>query len=265
MLLDLRDRASSVPEPTEGVEVWSLEMTGVERPSSTPPLFWAVARGARLCEIRLLVARTTGRSVVATSVVSLAPGALSYSQRTVFRRASEPVLRRVRSLGSGSAPDEGSSHHPASVVSHRPASVVRSRAEAEPVPPVDSRGSATAAVVRLVALRLSRFVTNVLRARAGYRFQWLLGVRRAGVPGSTAGFVPCLPPLDRSYADPFVVVDGERTYVFYERWSTRPGTNGVIEVMDLDGERASRRRGLFSSATTTSLIRSCSGWIRSGG
>ncbi len=65
--------------------------------------------------------------------------------------------------------------------------------------------------------------------------QWLVGVRF----GERGRFLPITPPDDRLWADPFVVIEGGRVFVFVEELVFREG-RGTIAVMEV------RRDGTFT-------------------
>jgi hypothetical protein len=69
--------------------------------------------------------------------------------------------------------------------------------------------------------------------------QWLVGVRF----GEDGPFRPITPPDDRLWADPFVVLDGGRVFLFVEELVYREG-RGTIAVMDVgrDGTATTPRR-----------------------
>jgi hypothetical protein len=221
VLLDLRDSSEPLPAADGPRETWSVELSEVERGARVPPLFWALANEVRTCEVRLVVERPAGREVAAASTVSVSPGALMYSQDGAYRRATEMVRRHLRARCDRAAAPAGS----------------QSTSDQLPSPFVSAAGrSATLAVLGIATRRLARMVRLSIESRTR-RSQWILGLRaltERSQPGNGDGFTPMLPPPDRSYADPFLVADGDNLFVFYERWPVRPGGKGVIEVMDVN-------------------------------
>ena len=89
-----------------------------------------------------------------------------------------------------------------------------------------------------VARSARRYVSQQIIDRFMHE-QWLVGVRF----GERGGFRPITPPGDRLWADPFVVTEGERVFLFVEELVYREG-KGTIAVMELrrDGTATSPRR-----------------------
>lgn len=92
----------------------------------------------------------------------------------------------------------------------------------------------------LIALARStrRYVSQQIIDRFMHE-QWLVGVRF----GERGQFRPITPPDDRLWADPFVVTEGQRVFLFVEELVYREG-RGTIAVMELrrDGTATSPRR-----------------------
>ena len=234
VLLDLRAASPELQLDGGAEEIWTVEVADTRRGANVPPLFWELARRARTGEVRLVVRRASKREVVATSTVRLTPGALTISQNASYRQAAELVLRRLRGMNardtSTGAPEAAAHTSTGSLLT----------------PATPRNGEANLAAVSLAMTRVGRAVRNAVAARTR-RSQWILALRpltERSVPGNVDGFTPVFPPPDLSYADPFLVADGERTFLFFEQFPVDPPGKGVIAVMDVD------RNGAVSSPRT---------------
>ena len=218
VLLDLRETGATPWPSSDSFETWSLRVTGIVRGDKVPPLFWNIAANRRLCEVRLIQKRSAGERLARVSMVSLAPCAISLSQRTVFRRATELIARELRAVEAGLPSDPS-----------------RDPARVDGVPEVGLSGmsrNATTACARIAASRLKRAIQNRVRPP---KYRWMLGIRPRleAQLGSSQGYAPLIPPAGLSWADPFLVAEGDRTFVFYERWGAPDRSHGVIEVMEI--------------------------------
>ena len=109
------------------------------------------------------------------------------------------------------------------------------------LPTVDAQADRTAGIGRsLIATGRSarRYVSQQIIDRFMHE-QWLVGVRF----GERGRFLPITPPDDRLWADPFVVIEGGRVFVFVEELVYREG-RGTIAVMEVrrDGTATPPRR-----------------------
>ena len=92
------------------------------------------------------------------------------------------------------------------------------------------------------SLQFARAATRAVVHEAAQKFrdawmreQWFVAFRfdpSPNSPGASAPFQPMIPPRDRLWADPFVVVEGERIFVFVEEmlFSEHRGAIAYLEV-----------------------------------
>ena len=52
------------------------------------------------------------------------------------------------------------------------------------------------------------------------------------------GFSFVYPPADRSYADPFLVSEADKLYLFVENFPIKPPVKGVLEVLEIGSDGA---------------------------
>lgn len=208
-----------------GTNVWTLHHDALadflaQRPTTT----------AELCANGVVIARTHAR----TDPISLHRGLsrLGWKSAAMIARAIE---------GPPASSDLGAGRLPAdrSPKSHEPARL-KTFASERPHVPEARPTSAAGRTGSLIALARStrRYVWQQIIDRFMHE-QWLVGVRF----GERGQFRPITPPDDRLWADPFVVTEGERVFLFLEELVYREG-RGTIAVMEIrrDGTATPPRR-----------------------
>lgn len=107
-----------------------------------------------------------------------------------------------------------------------------------PTSPARTDDSAPAGMAAMLAGHTGRALSLGLE-NLRYRGQWGLLLARtpaaAGPATPPAGFLPLVPPPDRAWADPFVVVDNGREYLFVEELLFK-NKNAHLAVIALDDD-----------------------------
>jgi hypothetical protein len=193
--------------------VWSFDHLESEGRGGVP-FFWEIARGQAATETCLRADTPAGsralvRSFAATDSISLAHGRRAPLWKTAgfvaraLRDASDPTARAIE--GGGASTAAGPERPPR-------------------------------------ALELARFAGSA-GLRVGWkRFRrrthhacWFVALRRSQgslVEGPMHGFAPVPMPRDRFYADPFLVPDGDRLWLFMEDGDRATG-KGVIRCSEV--------------------------------
>ncbi len=204
--------------------VWSFDHLEREAGEGAPAFFWEIARGCAVTETCLRATDARGSRVLQRSFAATDRSSLHRSRNAALWKTADFVSRALRDAGEGVAP----------------------RDEGLPPPP----GSAPRRVPH--ALDLLRFVvrgaSRVIRERRRRRredYLWFVALRRAGaslVDGSFEGFRPLQPPAGRFQADPFLVSEGGRHWLFLED-ADLVGHKGVIRCAELreDGSQGESR------------------------
>jgi hypothetical protein len=194
--------------------VWGYRI-GRDAPAA-PALFWDLADAHPYSEttLEVLGGAPIYRSTGSTDAVSL-----HRNRVPAYWKSARFAIRRLDDLASGRWPPD---------------------VTAEPEPTA-TRGSPTPAqTARHVGTVARRVVRRKLHL-ARVQHQWFLGLRRrAGerLPqDDDAPWQVVVPPVDRSYADPFVTRHGEDTYVFLEVLPHARGT-GELAVGRVESDGA---------------------------
>ena len=167
-----------------------------------PPLFWELFRAEPISENALESLDRERRRVIYRSTTSIDPVSLQRNRNAVYWKSARFAIRRLDDLASG-----------------------RWRPEQEPGERRSLSAVTDGAPTNLETLRHAAAVAGRASRRklqgAAFQHQWFLGFRRKPAHRlpyeDPAPWRVCLPPPDRSYADPFVVADGDDTLVFLEQ------------------------------------------------
>jgi hypothetical protein len=189
--------------------VWSFDHLELAL-GGAPAFFAELAQGSPVHDIRLRADTTTGSSVLARTVAATHPTSLSRSRHAALWKASTLVGRALRAAAYGAGPIDQDLPTPAK--------------------PEPSRFALGRFAIRAVS-RLAR--DRVIRR--GQSQIWFVAVRpsRGGLlDDRLEGFVPLAMPADRFYADPFLVPEGERVWLFFED-ADRASGKGVIRCSEL--------------------------------
>jgi hypothetical protein len=186
------------------VEIWWFERSG------EPPYVADLVRGAPVSTTVLKARRrnASGDTVLACSVTRADLGSWHRTRATAYRQSTDLAVASLRKLEGG--------HVTASTADRE---TTKRPVRAHQLPKITAR-----AVRRRIQWQL-------------YAEQWLLAVRArrspAGYPTDTRGFTPVVPPLDRSWADPFLAIsDAGDRYVFFEDqpYDSRRGAIACAEI-----------------------------------
>ena len=88
---------------------------------------------------------------------------------------------------------------------------------------------------------LTNLTLEKIKSRVSYE-QWFLAYRK--IKGDKEDYIIIKPPLDRFYADPFIIKRDNRTFIFFEEYIYSKG-KGDISVLEIDPET-----NMCSSPTT---------------
>lgn len=211
-------KLTSAPLPADWLAtapfgVWSFDHLESEGRGGVP-FFWAVDRQVPLTETRLRAETPAGSRILVRSSAPTDPTSPTRGRHTPLWDAAGFVARALRNAAegrAGSASTEEASRTPLP--------------EHEPGP-----------------LELARFLTStgirVARSRLRRRTHeecWMVALRHSRgslVDGPMDAFVPVPMPADRWYADPFLVPDGRRLWLFFEDADRATG-KGVIRCSEV--------------------------------
>lgn len=193
----------------EGVRhgIWSVAYSDLSSLESEPPAFWEVFLGEGVTGVTLQ-ANTRDGGEAATIATALFPTKLTYSRNLVLVRdnAIELIWRELKRLESKGAPKLPATNP------HRPRRVE---------PPTVSE------VLRYAASAASRVLhRSARRSVAGSRIlteHWSLFVGEGPYERTSwASAIETRPPLDESWADPFLIrgESGTTDYVFFEKFTS---------------------------------------------
>lgn len=183
--------------------LWSYRHGRPGRRPGTPALFWEVFREDPVFESALELCDGAGGQVIYSSIGTTDRVSLQRNRNAGYWKGARFVVRRLEDLAAG-----------------------RWRPEPQPVHPLPNASSPGTApssgqVVRHVAAVARRVARGKLR-NAALQHQWFLGVRRRNPERlpfeDPAPWRLVYPPLDRFYADPFVVRAAGETLVFIEQY-----------------------------------------------
>lgn len=195
--------------------VWSFDHLERSR-DGTPPHIWEMLRGERLFTNTLRAATAAGSRVLAHSWWPVDPTSLQRMRNGPAWDASRLVARALDEA-NGPALADGANFDPAPLELPRRAPNL---------------------------FELARFLGGVARRVARNRYSiyfsnnvWFIALRGSSgslVDGSLDGFRAVPQPPDRYYADPMLVEDGGRTWLFFEDVSieTSEGEIRCAEVRD---------------------------------
>jgi hypothetical protein len=173
--------------------VWSFDHLDAEAQGGAP-FFWEMARGQTATETCLRAETSAGSRVLARSFAATDPTSLTRGRHPTLWKSAAFVGRALRDAARG-AP-----------------------AEAAAPSPAIARAPGPFALARLAA-RVGLRIAGTRLRRATHGMPWIIALRRSRgslVDGPMTGFVPVPMPADRFYADPFLVPDGERLWLFFE-------------------------------------------------
>ena len=198
-----------------------------------PPLFEPVFDAAPVTETALELHDPRGTAVIYRSTGTTDVVSLNRNRVPILWKSARFAVRRLDGLASGTWEPPGERDPP------RPQAARASPPDAARAsPPQAARASSPDATV--VLRHVGRVVGRVARRKlrnATQQHQWFLGIRRRPadrLPGDDAGaWHTVVPPPDRSYADPFVLAHGGRTFVFFEVLDHASGV-GSLAVGHLD-------------------------------
>ena len=201
--------------------VWSFHHDDADVIRGGPPCFWEVMEGHPVTGsvLQILTERLDGGRTIYRSWSSTHPRSVARNREQVYWKSAAFVMRRLRDL-------------------HRTGSVT-----VTPGLDPDRSGAAelrrkptNRAAVPLLARFAARAAGQWLRART-HREQWLIAYRFHDRPPTTCaevaeGVRPLVPPLDRSWADPFPLCEAGRTYVLLEEYpfARRRGHIAALEL-----------------------------------
>jgi hypothetical protein len=200
--------------------VWSFDHLEQEARGGVA-FFAELARGAPVTGTCLRAQGPHGSRVLARSWGATDPTSLSRGRNAALWKSSAFVARALRATAAAETAAAGS-------------------APSAP-PPVAARAPGARAVARFagsVALRVARERLG----RRRFEDTWFVALRRSRgslVDGPLDGFEPIPVPSDRFYADPFLVPDGDRLWLFFEDGDRASG-KAVIRCAEL---RADGRLG----------------------
>jgi hypothetical protein len=215
---DLVLKLTGAPLPPEWAAttplgVWSFDHLECEGRGSVP-FFWELARRLPVTETVLRAHTAAGARVLARGFAATDPTSLARGRHGPLWKSAAFLARALRDAAEPAAPE-----------AERASAGRRVGPEREPGPFELARLLAT------VGLRVGRE-----RARRLAREEpWFVALRPSQgslVDGPMHGFVPVPMPGDRFYADPFLVPDGERLWLFFED-AERASGKGVIRCSEV--------------------------------
>ena len=162
--------------------------------------------------------------IVQQGQIATDPISISRNRENFFWKASFLLLKGIRKL-----------HTDGKLVSNA-ASQIRSSHYSGSRPNIPD-------LMRLAVNQVSRFAIKKVRKRF-YRDQWILMLAKSTeeIELSWDAFQPLFPPSDRFWADPFILKQGDRYYVFIEElpYKTNRGHIACI-ILDEDGNLLENR------------------------
>lgn len=205
--------------------VWSFHHGDNHHYRGTPAFFWEMYEGNPVSGtiLQRLTDELDGGGVLYRSWSSTDPVSLRRGRNRAFWKSAHFVLRRLRDLH-----ERGWAHIERLPTYSEPSTYVKRL----------YRAPTNRQVIRLVLRVIKGVLWRRLR-RVIAREQWFIAyrARREGSPlddGFLDGFKAIVPPLDRYFADPFVLSSGQRDYVLFEEYRHASG-KGTIASLSLDG------------------------------
>lgn len=188
-------------------------------------LFWEIYEQKPSSEssLRILTIGSRGERTIYRSWASTNLTSLYRNRNPIYWKTSQFVIRRLRDLY------ELGWHYVESMDTYRE-SVSLERGVRRP--------PQNALMIGFLITLVCRFFYNRFWFKLFYR-RWYVGLRKRrkfeGKRFDSIGFMPIRPPRNRFYADPFFLVQGETTYLFFEDGDCRTET-GVIACCQLTHE-----------------------------
>ncbi|HEX6644006.1 MAG TPA: hypothetical protein VF037_04980 [Gemmatimonadales bacterium] len=204
--------------------VWSFHHGDNRVNRGGPPGVWEVLEDSPVTGVTLqrLTEDLDGGTALARSVGATRRFSFAQNIRHMYRRSSRMLVRSLERLHDGRDPRQATA-----------GDVELWDAYQQPLYRIPDN----ATVLRLGTRLARRWVAQRLRNR-GRRLQWSLGWHAVrGVTGDTPHGVmhryrEIVPPADRFWADPFIVRDGERWWMFFEEL-IYAGNRGTIAVWEM--------------------------------
>ena len=204
--------------------VWSFHHGDNRVNRGGPPGVWEVLEDQPVTGVTLqrLTEELDGGAALARSVGATRRFSFAQNIRHMYRRSSRMLVRSLERLHAGRDPRQASAGDAELWDAYQ-----------QPLYRLPENG----AVLRLGGALARRYVGQRLRNR-GRRLQWSLAWHYApGVTGSEPHGVmhryrEIPTPRDRFWADPFIVRDGERWWMFFEELIYR-GNRGTIAVWEM--------------------------------
>jgi hypothetical protein len=190
--------------------VWSFDHLDAEGRGGAP-FFWEMARGQPATETCLRAHTGAGSRVLVRSFAATDPTSLVRGRHGLLWKSASFVGRALRKAAHG--------------------------AEAGGQPgaaPPDARPPGPFALARFAGGVGLRVAAGRMRRRKQHAC-WFVALRPTSgslVEGPMSGFTPVPMPGDRFYADPFLVPDGERLWLFFEDGDRATGM-GVIRCAEV--------------------------------
>ncbi|HEU4828173.1 MAG TPA: hypothetical protein VFT04_03155 [Gemmatimonadales bacterium] len=204
--------------------VWSFHHGDNRENRGGPPGVWEVLEDSPVTGVTLqrLTEELDGGVALARSVGATRRFSFAQNIRHMYRRSSRMLVRSLERLHAGGDPRQASAGDAELWDAYQ-----------QPLYRIPSNG----AVLRHAASLARRYLAQRLRNR-GRRLQWSLAWHYApGVTGSEPHGVmhryrEIPTPRDRFWADPFVVRDGARWWMFFEELIYQ-GNRGTIAVWEM--------------------------------
>jgi hypothetical protein len=205
--------------------VWSFHHGDNHRYRGTPALFWEMYERNPVSGtiLQRLTDELDGGGVLYRSWSATDPVSLRRGRNRAFWKSAHFVIRRLRDLHE----------HGWDYLEKLP-----TYTEPSPYDKPIYRAPTNRQTLRFLA-HVARGIASRRLRRILAREQWFIAyrARRDGSPLDRAfldGFEEIEPPADRSFADPFLLSDGEADYVLFEEYRHRQG-KGVISCLALHG------------------------------
>jgi hypothetical protein len=193
--------------------VWSFDHVECEGRGGVP-FFWELARHHPVTETALRTHTAAGSRVLARGFAATDPTSLTRGRHAPLWKSAGLLARALRDATEPAEPE-----------AERGSAGRRVGPEREPGP---------LALARLIAAVGLRVGFERVR-RLSHEEPWFVALRRSEgslVDGPMHGFVPVPMPGDRFYADPFLVPDGDRLWLFCED-AERASGKGVIRCSEV--------------------------------
>ncbi len=211
--------------------IWTVQAGNKKIVCSDYAGIWELLNQEATSTIRIIAysGDYTDGKVIGTSTFRTLDNSINWNRNTFFWKARLLIPWQLEALSrsnNGITP------------AHTPTDKSSPQAVERQTPNLPKNTELINKVFRLFLTYLKRKIFYLL-----YREQWGLLVHsgQAGhVPASFSGFKRLIPPKDRLWADPFVIRQDEKDYIFIEEMTFRE-KKGHIAVMEAEGE------GLYST------------------